>query len=101
MRRSLALMVGLALTDCSVQQPVKPASETANPSIPSAMPGTGVTFPSSALSGMPVTGHGGPMQGSFGMKVPSPQEPVVDQTGSQAVGEGPAQYRRGSPASVQ
>lgn len=100
MRRSLALTVGLALTGCSMQ-PVKPASETANPSIPSAAPGSGVTVPGSALSAMPVTGHGGPMQDSAGIRVRFPQEPVVDQTGSQAIGEGPAEYRRGGPATIQ
>jgi hypothetical protein len=101
MRRSLALMVGLALTGCSVQKGVKPAGETANPSIPSAMPGSGVTLPGSALSAMPVSGHGGPMEDSLGMKVPYSQEPVMDQTGSQAIGDGPAEYRRDGPATIQ
>ena len=101
MRRRFALTVGLALAACGVERSATPARETTNPSIPSAMPGSGVTVPGSALSAMPVTGHGGPMQDSPGIRVQFPQEPVVDQTGSQAVGDGPAQYRRGGPATIQ
>ena len=62
MRRSFALTVGLALAACGVERSATPARETTNPSIPSAMPGSGVTVPGSALSAMPVTGHGGPMR---------------------------------------
>ena len=62
MRRRLALTVGLALAACGVERSAPPARETTNPSIPSAMPGSGVTVPGSALSAMPVTGHGGPMR---------------------------------------
>ena len=100
MRRRLALTVGLALTGCNMQQPVRPTSETVNPSIPSAMPGSGVTVPGNALSAMPVTGHGGPMQ-VCGNQSSVPAGACVDQTGSQAVGNGPAQYRRGGPATIQ
>jgi hypothetical protein len=40
-------------------------------------------------------------RGHAGISVQFPQEPVLDQTGSQAVGNGPAQYRRGGPATIQ
>ncbi|MBV8592401.1 MAG: hypothetical protein JO212_20470 [Acetobacteraceae bacterium] len=71
------------------------------PSVASEIAGTGVTVPGSTLSTMPVTGTGGAMQGSAGMSVAAPQQPAMNQTGSQSIGTGPAQYRLGSPAIVQ
>ena len=95
-------LISLVLAACAAEKPGMPAGPTTGkPSIPSAIPGTGVTVPGSTLSSMPATGTGGPMQGSAGMNVAAPQQPAMTQTGSQLIGKGPAQYRLGSPANVQ
>jgi hypothetical protein len=91
---------GIAVSACSPGGPVPPIHKAGIAATPGAPPGSGVNLPGSALSDIPATGHSGPMQGSVGMSVPFPQEPVVDQTGSQRMGEGPAQLQRGIPASV-
>ena len=100
MKPLCAALLLAALTACTAQRAATPASGTPQSWSPNATTGGGVNVPGSTLSGMPVSGQRGPMQGSAGMNVAAPQEPVTEQTGSQAIGQGPAEYRRGSPAKV-
>ena len=72
-------LISLVLAACAAEKPGTPASPTTGkPSVPSEIAGTGVTVPGSTLSTMPVTGTGGPMQGSAGMSVAAPQQPAMN-----------------------
>ncbi|MBV8592298.1 MAG: hypothetical protein JO212_19955 [Acetobacteraceae bacterium] len=100
MKPLLAVLLIIALAACTAEKAGTTAGGTSQPWNPNATTGGGVTVPGSALSAMPVSGQGGPMQGSAGLNVPAPSQAVVNQTGSQAIGTGPAEYRRGTPADV-
>ena len=99
MKPRLAVVLTIALAACTSERGVT-TTGAHQPWNPNAATGGGVTVPGGALSGMPVSGTGGPMQGSPGLDVAAPSQPVVNQTGSQAIGTGPAEYRRGTPANV-
>jgi hypothetical protein len=100
MKTLVAVLPIIALTACTAEKGGTSAGGPSQPWNPNTPTGGGVTVPASILNGIPVSGTGGPMQGSPGLNLPASQQPAVNQNGPAGYGLGPAEYQRGTPASV-